>query len=54
MREFPEAGASYEEDSRRVLFHRFPFELIYRVEADAVVVIAVAHQRRRPGYWKSR
>jgi hypothetical protein len=33
---------------------RFPFTLIYAELAEGVLVVAVAHQRRRPGYWRSR
>ncbi len=32
----------------------FPYALIYAVQADAVIVLAVAHFRRRPGYWRGR
>lgn len=33
----------------------FPYSLIYRhVEDDEVVLLALAHHRRRPGYWRSR
>ena len=47
---FPLADAG----TRRILLDRFPFTIYYRVTADAVVVVAVAHQKRRPGYWSSR
>lgn len=33
---------------------RFPFNLLYLVGDDAVWIVAVAHQRRRPGYWMKR
>ena len=39
---------------RRFLFRRFPFLLVYRVNANHALVVAVAHARRRPGYWRSR
>lgn len=39
---------------RRVLFHKFPFALIYRVEGGRVQVIAVKHHKRRPQYWHGR
>lgn len=39
---------------RRVKLHRFPFYVFFTVQDDAVVVIAVAHERRRPGYWLDR
>src|SRR6266851_9366966 len=40
--------------ARRYVFPRFPFSLVYRLRNDEVEVIAVAHGRRRPGYWRSR
>jgi plasmid stabilization system protein ParE len=33
---------------------KFPFQVVYRVDDDRVVVIAVAHAKRRPGYWRGR
>jgi toxin ParE1/3/4 len=36
------------------LMRRFPHELYYAVEPDRLRVLAVAHQRRRPGYWIDR
>ena len=41
-------------DVRRVPVARFPYNLPYVVLDDAVVVLAVAHDRRRPGYWTGR
>jgi len=54
IREHPHIGAVIDESFRRVLLHRFPFNLVYTVEADSILIIAVAHQRRRPGYWRER
>lgn len=42
------------EDTRRYLLHRFPYGLVYMVREDSVVIVAVAHLRRRPGYWRHR
>ncbi len=39
---------------RRCQLRRFPYGLIYVVEADEIIVIAVAHLHRRPGYWRGR
>jgi plasmid stabilization system protein ParE len=33
---------------------KFPFRIVYRLTQDRVVVVAVAHAKRRPGYWKAR
>ena len=40
--------------ARRYLFKRFPFKLVYVTDEDRVFVLAVAHKRRKPGYWKDR
>jgi plasmid stabilization system protein ParE len=52
--EAPERWPSYEYDTRRYFFPRFPFSLIYRVADDKIQIIAVAHAKRKPGYWKQR
>jgi plasmid stabilization system protein ParE len=51
---FPEAWPSFDHGTRRYLLQRFPFSVVYRVEARRVLIVAVAHALRRPGYWKSR
>jgi toxin ParE1/3/4 len=40
--------------ANRLLLHRFPFDVIVVAEGDELVVIAVAHHSRRPGYWMDR
>ena len=49
---FPDAWPPYFDGTRRKLFVRFPFALVYRATSDSVEVVAVVHQRRRPGYWR--
>lgn len=44
----------YLHDTRRVLLNRFPFQVVYQVLPDRVVVLAIAHQHRKPGYWADR
>ena len=39
---------------RRFLMRRFPYSIIYLETAEAVRVIAAAHQSRHPGYWAGR
>ena len=48
--QFPASGRRL----RRVVVPRFLFLLLYRVERQRIFILAVAHPRRRPGYWKSR
>jgi plasmid stabilization system protein ParE len=50
----PERWAAFDGPARRTLLHHFPYAVIYRVAGDAIEVLAVAHGRRRPGYWKMR
>lgn len=41
-------------DVRRLLLKRFPYELVFEIRAEEVLVVAVAHSSRRPFYWKRR
>ncbi|HEU5117206.1 MAG TPA: type II toxin-antitoxin system RelE/ParE family toxin [Isosphaeraceae bacterium] len=41
-------------DTHLFLLDRFPYQIIYRVETDRIFVVAVAHTRRRQGYWRKR
>lgn len=50
----PHPGPHFEGETRRKLLRRFPFQIIYEVSADEVLVIAVAHLRKKPGYWRGR
>jgi plasmid stabilization system protein ParE len=51
----PEAWTLLSNDGiRRCVTHRFPYGIIYQVQPQRVVIIAVAHLRRRPGYWRPR
>ncbi len=50
----PNASTKIHNDIRWKLVRRFPFAVIYKVKLDSILIIAVAHQRRKPGYWLSR
>ncbi len=39
---------------RKKVLRHFPYNLFYAIEADTLVIVAVAHQRRRPNYWRVR
>jgi toxin ParE1/3/4 len=39
---------------RRYIFPKFPFSLVYRFTPTSIEVVAVAHHRRKPAYWKMR
>jgi len=48
VRLYPYAGMQIEPETRRFLFTRFPYSLIYGIDAETIVVIAVASQHREP------
>lgn len=50
----PKLGATFRGIRRRYILRRFPYSIIYQITADELRVIAVAHHRRRPGYWVNR
>jgi plasmid stabilization system protein ParE len=50
----PKAFALVGREVRRATLRRFPYSVFYVVEPDRIRVIAVAHQKRRPNYWRAR
>ena len=50
----PQRGAPFLHGTRRVHLSRFPFAVVFRELADRIEVLAVAHAKRRPGYWAGR
>jgi plasmid stabilization system protein ParE len=53
IREHPDAGSPAGLPHRRMV-RRFPYWIVYQTDQDSVFVLAVAHQRRHPGYWRPR
>ena len=51
---YPEAGAQERPGIHRILLHKFPYKLIYSIEGDTILILAVAHQHREPNYWVDR
>ena len=54
IRSHPERWPIMRSNIRRRLIHRFPFGLLYHIDLDEVVVVAVMHLRRHPDYWLNR
>lgn len=52
--EHPELGKPLSPRMRTIAISHFPYSIIYRLTPEAIIVQAVAHQRRRPGYWAKR
>ena len=52
--EFPESAPVIRGQIRGKVVSRFPYTLMYRVEDNVILVLAVAHQKQRPEYWIDR
>jgi len=51
---YPKLYALLENEVRRCLIKRFPYGVLYGIDADTIVIIAVAHLHRKPNYWVER
>ena len=51
---FPLTGSPASKSTRRIFVKNFPFAVVYRPDAEGIVIFAVAHHSRRPEYWQSR
>ncbi len=45
---------AYLHGTRRVVLQRFPFFIVFLDWQEEIYIVAVAHTKRRPGYWKGR
>jgi toxin ParE1/3/4 len=54
IREFPNRYAAIDGDVRRCAVRRVPYGVLYTIEPDYILIIAVMHYSRKPGYWKNR
>lgn len=54
IRAYPDAAAEVARGIRKLVLARFPYALVYEVRDDAIRVLAIAHQRKRPYYWRGR
>ena len=52
--QFPNVGTPVRGRFRRMILKTFPYQLVYRVHGDEIRIFAVAHLKRRPGYWRKR
>lgn len=51
---YPDAWPPYTHRSRRCLCNRFPYSIVYRNTETEIVIYAVMHHKRKPGYWIDR
>ena len=50
----PDAAVEVARGIRKLVLARFPYALVYEIRDDAIRILAIAHQRRRPYYWRGR
>jgi plasmid stabilization system protein ParE len=51
---FPDASPMIQRRVRKKILLKFPYTLIYSVRKNKIRILAVAHQKRRPFYWRGR
>jgi plasmid stabilization system protein ParE len=54
IQQYPDAGPIEGARVRKRIVFGFPFTILYQRREDAILIAAVMHQHRRPGYWKDR
>lgn len=52
--QFPQSAQEIRPGIRKSILRTFQYSLIYSIEPEGILVLAVAHHRRRPGYWIGR
>ncbi len=54
IRRNPEVWPACLHGTQKYMLKHFPFTVVFRDSQDQIEIIAVAHHRRRPGYWAKR
>jgi plasmid stabilization system protein ParE len=52
--EAPQRSPNYLHGTRRFVLQRYPFSIVYLEDPEVVIIVAIAHSKRKPGYWKER
>lgn len=51
---YPRAWPTVSKNAQRCLVNRFPYGLLYHVDQEEIIILAVMHLHRHPDYWKKR
>ena len=51
IKEHPKAWSIERGEIRKALLHRFPYKILYALEKEKIIILAIAHQHRKPDYW---
>ncbi len=54
IRETPTRYPTVDEEIRRCMTKKFPYGILYSIKQDSILILAIMHCSRKPGYWKNR
>ena len=54
IKQYPSAWPIERGEIRHYLVHKFPYKILYSIQQDNIVILAFAHQHRKPDYWIDR
>jgi plasmid stabilization system protein ParE len=54
IRQYPLAWHPFTQNTRRCQTRRFPYGVVYQILESEILIVAVAHLHREPGYWQNR
>lgn len=54
VRDFPHSCPLLSRTVRKKVLRRFPYNILYSVRSEEIRILAIAHQKRRPFYWRGR
>jgi hypothetical protein len=54
IKNYPESFPEYTDHTRKTVVNIFPYNIIYSTVEKDIIIIAVAHQNRKPNYWITR
>ena len=54
IKAYPKAWNPFTKNTRRCQLRRFPYGIVYQILEAEILVVAISHLHREPGYWKDR
>ena len=54
IKNYPESFTQYTQHTRKAVVNIFPYNIFYSLRDNRIIVIAIAHQHRKPNYWNKR
>jgi len=51
---FPKAWTVIRPNIRKCVMHKFPYNILYSIQENTILIIAIAHHHRQPDYWIDR